>query len=109
MHADTGEPGRQRTARRHRAGTADALIAEMTVSQPMLLRWLTGQMPRMHSKAYRWVAEMHEIADFVAEDPAAHELYAGAAHFYEQIAEDFAGERKQVDALKRFLDKAGSG
>ena len=45
----------------------------------------------------------------VGEDPAAHELYAGAAHFYEQIAEDFAGERKQVDALKRFLDKAGSG
>ena len=27
-----------------------------------------GQMPRMHSKAYRWVAEMEEIAAFVGED-----------------------------------------
>src|SRR5476651_1592323 len=41
-----------------RAGTADALVAEMTVSQPVLLKWLTNQMPKMHSKAYRWVAEM---------------------------------------------------
>jgi hypothetical protein len=63
----------------------------------------------MPPKAYRWVAEMHEIADFVGEDPAAHELYAGAAHFYEQIAEDFAGEQKEVDALKSFLNKVGSG
>jgi len=29
------------------------------------------------------------IADFVGEDPAGHELYTGAAHFYEQIAQDF--------------------
>jgi putative dehydrogenase len=60
----------------------------------------------MPSKAYRWVAEMHEIADFVGEDPAAHELYAGAAHFYEQIARDFAGDRQQVAALDAFLSKA---
>jgi len=51
-----------------RAGTADALLAEMKVSQPMLLKWLTSQMPKMHSKAYRWVAEMEEIAAFVGPD-----------------------------------------
>jgi hypothetical protein len=61
----------------------------------------------MPPKAYRWVAEMHEIANFVGEDPAAHELYAGAAHFYEEIARDFEGDRKQVSALEAFLDKAG--
>ena len=92
-----------------RGGSADALLAELKGSQAQMLAWLNRSLSMMPPKAYRWVAEMHEIADFVAEDPAAHELYAGAAHFYEQIAEDFAGERKQVDALKRFLDKAGSG
>ena len=51
---------------------------------------------------------MHEIADFAGEDPAAHELYAGAAHFYEQIAEDFAGEQEQVAALKTFLGKVSN-
>jgi hypothetical protein len=59
----------------------------------------------MPPKAYRWVAEMHEIADFVGEDPAGHELYTGAAHFYEQIARDFDGDQQAVTALQAFLDK----
>jgi hypothetical protein len=59
----------------------------------------------MPPKAYRWVAEMHEIADFVSEDPAGHELYSGAAHFYEQIARDFDGDKKEVDSLLAFLNK----
>ena len=88
-----------------RAGTADGLFAELQASQPQMLAWLKRSLSQMPPKAYRWVAEMHEIADFVGEDPAAHELYVGAAHFYEQIAEDFAGEHKQVDALKEFLNK----
>ena len=60
----------------------------------------------MPPKAYRWVAEMHEIANFVAGDPSAHELYLGAAHFYEQIARDFEGDKQQVGALEAFLGKA---
>jgi hypothetical protein len=92
-----------------RGGSADALLAELKGSQAQMLAWLNRSLSMMPPKAYRWVAEMHEIADFVGEDPAAHELYAGAAHFYEQIAEDFAGEQKEVDALKSFLNKVGSG
>ena len=59
----------------------------------------------MPPKAYRWVAEMHEIADFVGEDPAAHELYTGAAHFYEEIARDFETDCEQISALQAFLEK----
>jgi L-threonate 2-dehydrogenase len=88
-----------------RGGTADALLAELKGSQAQMLGWLKRSLSMMPPKAYRWVAEMHEIAGFVGEDPAAHELYAGAAHFYEQISDDFAGEQKQVGALKAFLDK----
>jgi len=90
-----------------RGGSADPLLAELKVSQPHLLPWLYRSLSVMPPKAYRWVAEMHEIANFVGEDPAAHELYAGAAHFYEEIARDFEGDRKQVSALEAFLDKAG--
>ena len=64
------------------------------------------QLPMMPAKAYRWVAEMREIAGFVGDDPAAHELYEGAAHFYERIAEDFSADQKAVAALKKFLAKA---
>jgi putative dehydrogenase len=91
-----------------RGGTADALLAELRSSQPQMLAWLQRSLALMPPKAYRWVAEMHEIADFVGEDPAGHELYVGAAHFYEQIARDFEGEKKDVAALEAFLSKLAS-
>jgi hypothetical protein len=59
----------------------------------------------MPPKAYRWVAEMHEIAGFVGDDPAAHELYEGAAQFYERFAEDFEADKKDTAALAGFLGK----
>jgi 3-hydroxyisobutyrate dehydrogenase-like beta-hydroxyacid dehydrogenase len=88
-----------------RAGTNDALFAELSSSQPQMLAWLKRGLALMPPKAYRWIAEMHEIAGFVGEDPAGHELYTGAAHFYEQIAQDFEGEGKDVSALQAFLKK----
>jgi 3-hydroxyisobutyrate dehydrogenase-like beta-hydroxyacid dehydrogenase len=89
-----------------RAGTAEALIAEMQVSQPALLKWLTSQMPKMHSKAYRWVAEMEEIAGFVGEGQTGDGLYQSAARLYERIAADFEGPRQETGALDAFCDKA---
>jgi 3-hydroxyisobutyrate dehydrogenase-like beta-hydroxyacid dehydrogenase len=92
-----------------RGGTADALFAELQASQPQMLAWLKRSLAQMPPKSYRWIAEMHEIADFVGEDPSAHELYLGAAHFYEQIARDFEGDKTEVSALEAFLSKGGTG
>jgi putative dehydrogenase len=89
-----------------RAGTADALVAEMKVSQPALLKWLTAQMPKMHSKAYRWVAEMEEIAAFVGEGQPGDGFYQAAARLYEVIAADFEGPRQQTAALDTFCEIA---
>src|SRR4051812_25630726 len=69
-----------------RGGTADALLQELSESQPMLLNWMRGFVSRMPPKAYRWVAEMEEIAKFQGDDPAAKAMYLGIARFYEQIA-----------------------
>jgi 3-hydroxyisobutyrate dehydrogenase-like beta-hydroxyacid dehydrogenase len=69
-----------------RGGTADALLQELSESQPMLLNWLRGFVARMPPKAYRWVAEMEEIADFLDGDPAAQAMYRGIARFYQAIA-----------------------
>jgi 3-hydroxyisobutyrate dehydrogenase-like beta-hydroxyacid dehydrogenase len=88
-----------------RSESADALFAEMKLSQPQMLAYMQRSLSLMPPKAYRWVAEMQEIADFVREDPAGHELYSGAAHFYEQLAKDVAGDKQQVDALMAFLNK----
>jgi putative dehydrogenase len=90
-----------------RAGTADALHAELAASQPHLLAWLTRQVPNMYSKAYRWVAEMDEIAGFVGDDPAARKIFEGATEFYENIAQDFATKKAETDALTAFLKREG--
>jgi 3-hydroxyisobutyrate dehydrogenase-like beta-hydroxyacid dehydrogenase len=87
-----------------RAGTTDALRAELSASQPALHGWLTRQMPKMYSKAYRWVAEMEEISGFVGEDPAATQFFQAAARLYERIAADDAGERAECMALDAFCD-----
>jgi putative dehydrogenase len=91
-----------------RGGTADALIAELQFSQKEMLAWLKRQLTMMPPKAYRWVAEMEEIAGFVGDDPAAGELYEGAAEFYERFAEDFAAGGKEARSLAAFLAKASS-
>ena len=88
-----------------RAGSAEALFDELAFSQKEMLAQFRQQLPMMPAKAYRWIAEMQEIAGFVGEDPAARELYEGAAHFYGRIAEDFAADKVEVEALKAFLRK----
>ena len=92
-----------------RAGSAEALLAELQFSQKEMLAWLKRTLAAMPPKAYRWVAEMQEIAGFVGEDPTAHEVYKGIAHFYERIAEDFSADKKDVAALADFLGKGSSG
>jgi L-threonate 2-dehydrogenase len=89
-----------------RGGSAEVLLEELEFSQKDLLSLFRQQLPLMPAKAYRWIAEMQEIAGFVGDDPAARELYLGAAHFYERIAEDFAAEKNGLAALKDFLTKA---
>ena len=86
-----------------RHGTADALLQELAESQPMLLNWMRGFVSRMPPKAYRWVAEMEEIAQFQGDDPAARDIYHGIAHLYEQIAAAVA-EPKPGDAIAQLKD-----
>ncbi len=86
-----------------RGGSAAALKAELAESQPALLGCLSRQMPNMYAKAYRWVAELDEIAAFVGDDHAEHEMLQAAARLYERIAEDFAGDKKETGSLDQFL------
>ena len=92
-----------------RSGSAEDLLAELEGSQKQLFPWLKKSLAQMPPKAYRWVAEMQEIAGFVGEDPGARGLYQGAAEFYERFAEDFeSGEKKEAAALEKFIGKSQS-
>ena len=88
-----------------RAGAAEPLKAELAESLPALIGWLARQTPRMYPKAYRWVAELDEIANFVGADYPEHAMLEAAARLYERIAADFEGEQKETGALDAFVGK----
>jgi L-threonate 2-dehydrogenase len=88
-----------------RAGCAPALAAELAHSQKGMLALFKQQLPLMPGKAYRWIAEMQEIAGFASDDPAAHAFYQAAASFYARIAADVAADKKDATALAEFLDE----
>lgn len=86
-----------------RGGSAQALQAELAESQPALLGFLGKQVPAMYSKAYRWVAELDEISAFVGKDYDENEMMTAAARFYERIAADVDGEKREVAVMDKFL------
>jgi 3-hydroxyisobutyrate dehydrogenase-like beta-hydroxyacid dehydrogenase len=86
-----------------RGGSAEALKAELAESQLALLGFLSRSVPNMYAKAYRWVAELDEIGAFVGDDFAEHEMLEAAARFYERMANDFDGDKKEAGMLDTFL------
>jgi L-threonate 2-dehydrogenase len=93
-------------AQRH--GAADALRAEMQRSMPDLFARYGRQIPDMVPKAYRWVAEMEEIAAFLAEyDPAGATLFKGMAGEFAHIAADLGGDGGDIAILREAVAPQG--
>jgi 3-hydroxyisobutyrate dehydrogenase-like beta-hydroxyacid dehydrogenase len=88
-----------------RFGCGEALIAELTESQPQMLAHFRNGIPRMYDKAYRWVAEMEEISDFLEQNPPSHDIYAAIARLYRYLAEAEADEQPRPDNAVRTLDR----
>ena len=69
-----------------RLGLSAALRIEFESSQPDLLRWVTRGVPGTPHKAYRWVAEMQEIAATFAEVGLTPRIFEGAAELYDAMS-----------------------
>ena len=83
---------------------ADALRSELAHSQPDMLIRLERFLPTMLPKAYRWVAEMEQIADFAGDESTGASLYQGAARVYQQITDELEAETSSdwLSALTAF-------
>jgi 3-hydroxyisobutyrate dehydrogenase-like beta-hydroxyacid dehydrogenase len=75
-----------------RAGISGVLAEEFGTSQKALNTFITGSIPGMYPKAYRWVSEMREIAAFGGDEPGVTEIYEGLAERYKAIAEERAAK-----------------
>ncbi|HTT76599.1 MAG TPA: DUF1932 domain-containing protein [Candidatus Binataceae bacterium] len=71
-----------------RDGLAEALRAELERTQPQFLTRIDRFVLAMYPKAYRWVAEMEQIAAFIGDPAAGSTIYEGAARLFEAIAAD---------------------
>lgn len=91
-----------------RDGLAESLRAELARTQPQFLTGIDRSVPAMYPKAYRWVAEMEQIAAFIADPAAGSTIYEGAARLFEAIAADLADgiPHDRFASLPRF--RAGS-
>jgi len=76
---------------------------ELGESLPQLLSKFQTGIPDMYPKAYRWVAEMREIAAFLDEDKAAAMMFEGAAQLYDRLATDVVNEGKECGNLNGFF------
>jgi len=92
-----------------RFGCAEALVAEISSSQPDIFKYLSNSVPRMYDKAYRWVAEMEEISDFHGAYQPAADIYAAIARHYEALAaaeaETAPGPDNPIKTLDRVLGR----
>jgi len=86
-----------------RSGAAAGLYRELAESLPQLLSKFETGIPDMYPKAYRWVAEMHEIAAFLGEDKAAAMIFEGVAQLYGRLATDIENEGKERGILDGFF------
>ena len=102
------------------AGVIEALEAEMASSQPHLMKHVAAFVPSVPPKAYRWVAEMEEIARTAADSGLPADTFEGIARLYQVIeasplGKEVVGERsiggttrEVADVLSEYLSGRGA-
>jgi 3-hydroxyisobutyrate dehydrogenase-like beta-hydroxyacid dehydrogenase len=75
-----------------KGGVAEALAQELGESQRELRQWIDRQLPKMPPKAYRWVAEMEEVAKTFEACGLPGVMMHGAAEFYGFVANSPLGQ-----------------
>ena len=95
-----------------RSGSGEALRRELGSSQPELTHWLDRQVPASYDKAYRWIAEMEEVAAFMEAAGVDSGMHQAAARLFRRIAAANKGLSKQdpdeITALKSYLAQTTS-
>jgi len=88
-----------------RFGCGEALIAELSKSQPEMLKRMRSSIPTMYDKAYRWIGEMEEISDFHGPNKPAADMYMAIARLYELLAAAEAESAPGPDNAIKTLDQ----
>ncbi|TMC06684.1 MAG: DUF1932 domain-containing protein [Chloroflexi bacterium] len=83
-------------------GVTDALRGELADSQPQFLAG-ADRLPGVVPKAYRWVAEMEEIAATFEQAGMTPGMLLGAADVYRQLEDARAGAEAPLDRTETIV------
>ena len=86
-----------------RSGSAESLRTEMAVSLPEVQSRLRKSVPSMYPKAYRWVAEMQEIAQFLGPANPASKVFEGLAEIFSTFASDLEGDGDMISLVNQAM------
>jgi L-threonate 2-dehydrogenase len=89
-----------------RFGAGDTLRQELIDTRPGLYDFVCPATFRMFDKAYRYVGEMEEIAEFVAREAGGTQAFEALADLYRHLAEDRKGPNREIDLLREFYEGA---
>ncbi|KAG1744591.1 6-phosphogluconate dehydrogenase C-terminal domain-like protein [Suillus paluster] len=92
------------TAHRSSPATANALMKELSMSQPALMGRLIQTVPEGIPKAYRFGYEMEGLGEFVGGGEA--DIFKGFARVFERVAGSLAGDKADIETLMRGVEKA---
>ncbi|OAX35981.1 6-phosphogluconate dehydrogenase C-terminal domain-like protein [Rhizopogon vinicolor AM-OR11-026] len=92
------------TAHRSSPATADALMKELSISQPGLMDRLIVTVPEGIPKAHRFVYEMEGLGEFVGGGEA--DMFKGFARVFERVGRSLSGDKADIGTLTRGVEKA---
>ena len=88
------------------SGVFDYFINELSESQNGILKEMISNLPKVRSKAYRWIGEMLEISDTYKDYSISDHFHKGAADVYEFISNEF---RKNSENNTQYYKETISG
>jgi 3-hydroxyisobutyrate dehydrogenase-like beta-hydroxyacid dehydrogenase len=91
-----------------REGAGAALSGLLEENHPAIAARARQSLPDMYPKAYRWVAEMEEIAAFLGPDRPESGIWHALAEVYAELAADSAGDKLAIGLIETFRERIHS-
>ena len=93
-----------------RYGAGETVLEELRDTRAGLIDFLHPATLRMFDKAYRYIGEMEEIADFVDGEVGGRQIFEAFGDVYRHLATDRRGANREVELLRGFYaGKTGRG
>ena len=89
-----------------RRGLSEAFAAEIAHGHPGIAAWLQREIPAMHVKTGRWVAEMEGIASFAGETAGVAALFGGAGELFAMLDQAGVAPARLLDMVAARLGSA---